>query len=90
MGAGEIADFLNAPAAVAQFGNQRGDGIEMVQPVGDRIICDIAVLHRREEDNRVCCRIWHQELSNKKNGHAPQDEAHDRNPTKRIRIQSSC
>src|SRR5258706_9295389 len=58
---GQFTDLLDAPAAVAQFGKQRGNGIEMMQPVGDGIISDIPVLHRREEDNWVYCRIGHQD-----------------------------
>src|SRR6266850_7909748 len=57
--ASEGANIVNAARAVAELGQQRGAGIELMQLVADRVVGDIAGLHRRQQDGRVNYRIGH-------------------------------
>ncbi len=54
-----FADVAKAPAAVAQFRDQRADRIKLVQTVADRIIDDVPILQGRQKIGGVYLRISH-------------------------------
>src|SRR5580704_13639775 len=83
------ADIVDASAAVAQFHQKRRRRIKMMELVERRVVGDIALLNRRQQNDRINSRIGHLGKPIRKSGRLALCRFHGRLPKRAICSQAA-